>query len=165
MKFSSITSEFFDLYIEDSDEILHNKDENRPYLIIVKLEYKNIKHDFALPLRSNLANYTPKDQFFSLPPSRTTKKNKVHGIHYIKMFPVINKYLKKFHYDKDNFYSLIHKIVLKNKNRIINEAQKYLDDYETGVRIQYSSNIDRIFMAIYFSEVLEEVAVAVDMAE
>jgi len=160
MKFSSIKDEFFGLYITDDDEVLHNKNEKRPYLIIITLKYKNCRHDFALPLRSNLANYTPKEQYFALPPSRTTMKNKVHGIHYIKMFPVVNKYLKKFHYDKDNFYTLIHKIVIKNKDRIINEAQKYLENYETGERVQYASKIDKIFAAIYSKETIEEVAVS-----
>lgn len=159
MKFSSITNEFFDLYTQDGDEVLHNKDEKRPYLIIVKLDYKGSRHDFALPLRSNLANYTPKEQYFPLPPSRTTQKNKIHGIHYIKMFPVDNKFLKKFHYDKDKFYFLIYNIVVKNKDRIIDEAQKYLNNYSKGNRIEYATKIENIFMRMYMSEVIQEVAV------
>lgn len=160
MRFSSISDEFFDLYVGEEDEVLYNKEGRRPYVIIVKLKYKGYKHDFALPFRSNLPSYTPNEQYFSLPPTKKTKKNHIHAIHYIKMIPIVKKYLRKYHTDKDDFSKLIEKLVTKNQDRIINEAQKYLDNYSSGIRLEYGSNIDKIFMTIYSPEVLEEVAPA-----
>lgn len=158
MRFSSISPDFFKLCSFDP-EVLHK--EGRPYLIILKLNYNNSKQDFAIPFRSNIANYIPKDQYYSLPPRFSTKKNKIHGLHYIKMFPVHKKYLQKFHVDKDVYYQKIMGIIQKNKKQIIKEAQAYLDNYQNGIIVNYSTQIAYIYQAIHdpsFVITMQEVA-------
>lgn len=159
MKFSSVSDDFFGLCSFDK-ELLYNENEKRPYLIILRLKYRGTKHDFAILFRSNISNYIPKNQYFSLPPRHTTKKEKIHGLHYIKMFPITKKYLIKFNKDKDRYYQLLDSIINKNIKQIIQEAQDHLINYENGVRLDYSTNIDRIYCALYGLNSLEEVAVA-----
>ena len=106
-----------------------------------------------------MSNYIPKEQYFSLPPRYTTKKEKIHGLHYIKMFPITKKYLVKFNKDADKYYQLLDKIINKNLKQIIQEAQNYLASYEIGNRENYSTNIDEIFRALYSEDLVNEVAI------
>lgn len=157
MKFSSISDEFFKLCYFDR-ELMHNKDEKRPYLIIVKLKYNGHKQDFAIPFRSNISNYIPKDQYFSLPPRFSTNKNKIHGLHYLKMFPVNKQYLEKYNIENDKYFQMVYNIIIKNKKIIIQEAQDYLDKYQLGTVYKYSTNIYSIYNTLY-NTALSEVAV------
>lgn len=95
MDFKTIKDEFFERFSFDS-QLLHNKDGKRPYLVILELKYSDDLHKFAIPFRSNIPNYINKSLYCSLPPRKTTKSEHVHGLHFIKMFPVKNKYLKPF---------------------------------------------------------------------
>lgn len=80
-----------------------SKDENYcPFLIILKLKYKGKKYKFALPLRSNIGN-APKETYFPLPNRKSTRTNRKHGLHYIKMFPIDSKYSRKYYFD-DTIY-------------------------------------------------------------
>jgi len=160
LKFSSISDDFFHLFNYDK-ELLFNKNGRRPYLIIIKLKYKNKKHDFAIPLRSNIANYIPKEQYFSLPPRAKTKNNKIHGLHYIKMFPIKKEFLQKFHIDKDNYYKIIINLITRNKKQIVSKAQDYLTEYELGNKNKYSPDIDKM-LSIINSQSLQEVATTKD---
>lgn len=85
MKLVSINSALFEKYKEDP-EILTKS--GRPYVLVIRLKYKGAKHDFAVPIRSNIPAAAPKNQYFALPPKPTTRPKNRHGIHYIKMFPV-----------------------------------------------------------------------------
>ncbi|MBR2216225.1 MAG: hypothetical protein IJ849_10805 [Selenomonadaceae bacterium] len=67
------------------------QDDGRPCLLLISMKYKGIKHDFAVPLRSNIPAATPKNQYFPLPNRRTTRDNRHHGLHFAKMFPVAKK--------------------------------------------------------------------------
>ena len=73
-------------------ELLFNKG-GRPCVLIMRLKYKGENHQFVVPLRSNIPSNVTKDQYFSLPPNSTTKAGNRHGVHYIKLFPIDNKYL------------------------------------------------------------------------
>ena len=86
MRISSISDSFFELCSFDK-ELLHNIN-RRPHLVILKLIYKYKRQDFAIPFRSNIPNYVPKDQYFFLPPRPTNRQYRIHGLHYIKMFPI-----------------------------------------------------------------------------
>lgn len=147
MKFTSIKEEFFRLCSFDN-ELLHNQKEKRPYLLIIKLKYKQQNYDFAIPFRSNISNYIPKEQYFSLPPRFTTNQNKIHGLHYIKMFPIQKQYLKQYVINKDSYHDLIKDIINKNIKQIIQESQKYINDYECGIKVEYATNIEGIFEAL-----------------
>lgn len=63
----------------------------RPCVLIIRLKYKGVNRSFAVPLRSNISAHTPKDQYFALPTRSSTRAGNHHGLHYIKMFPVIKK--------------------------------------------------------------------------
>ena len=74
-------------------EVLHNKG-GRPYVIIMKLNYKGTLQNFAIPLRSNISVSAPRYTFFSLPKRSTTKDYHVHELHYIKLVPIDNRFLE-----------------------------------------------------------------------
>lgn len=156
MKFASIDDRFFQLFSPFDPELLHDK--SRPYLIILKLRYDKGRHDFALPFRSNISETTPKSQFYPLPPRKTTGKHRRHGLHFIKMFPIKNEYLEKYHTENDPYYIKIHQIINRNKKEIIQRAQEYLDNYQSGTRENYCTNIHDLFLAINGQQEVKEVA-------
>lgn len=114
----------------------------RPCVLIIKLNYKGKKYDFAVPLRSNISPATPKWQYFPLPPRSTTKPKYRHGIHYIKMFPIDRKDVLRYRYEGNASATRIKKIIDKNEKEIIRSCQKYLNRYEAGIRPDYSTDID-----------------------
>ena len=116
----------------------------RPCLIIVKAEYKGKKYDFAVPFRSNISNSTPKSDYFSLPPRRTTKPNHAHGLHYAKMFPITSKYFLKYNMGGDVREELVLAIVEKRIKEISDAVQQYLHNYEMGVYMNYHVDIDNV---------------------
>lgn len=67
-----------------------------PSVLIVRLKYKGNFHKFVVPLRSNISPTTPKNQYMSLPPNSKTKPHHSHGIHYIKIFPITDKYVQSY---------------------------------------------------------------------
>ncbi|MBK1809131.1 hypothetical protein JHL18_00515 [Clostridium sp. YIM B02505] len=156
IKICSIMQSFYDKF-DDSVEL--EKNEKRPCLIIIQLLYKGIKYDFAIPFRSNINGGAKRDEYFPLPPRKTTKKGKKHGLHYIKMFPISKQYIKKYYSENDENKNDITKIE-KNLKQIVNEAQKYLEDYETGIRYNFCVDIDTIINEIYKEEVETQQEVA-----
>ena len=82
-------------------ELLVNK-KGRPCVLVVKLRYKGKNRKFVVPLRSNIAQNTPKEQYFALPPNSSTKDGNRHGVHYIKMFPIDDKYIQKYISEYEN---------------------------------------------------------------
>ena len=116
----------------------------RPCALIIHLKYKGHRYDFAVPLRSNISPSTPKSQYFPLPPRKTTKPKHRHGVHYIKMFPVKRNILKYYRTTGNAEASLIKTILTQHEKQIIQECQKYLIDYEKGIRSPYSTNIDKL---------------------
>lgn len=157
MKLTSISDRFFETFCPLDPEIL-DKDNNRPYLIILRLKYKGNRHDFAIPFRSIIANYIPRDQYFPLPLRPTTRSNRIHGLHYIKMFPIKKSFLEKFHTKGDPYYTTISDIIKRNLNDIIGQAQAYLDRYESGQRISMGTNIELIYSALNPVVTVPEVA-------
>lgn len=109
---------------------------------MIRLTYKGQKHDFAVPLRSNIPAAAPKDQYFALPPRPSTRPGNRHGIHYIKMFPVTKKYQIRYRTEGNGFAQLIQSIIDKNTKKIVNACQAYLDRYAYGQRQLYATDID-----------------------
>ena len=140
MKFVTISKECAKLYAEDP-QMLH-KGMKRPHLLVLDLNYKGELRRFAVPLRSNIPPAAPKKQYFPLPPRATTKKGYRHGIHYIKMFPILKKHQVKFRVDKGSPYEMYQAIIDKNKVRIVRECQNYLLEYENGNKPKFSVDID-----------------------
>ncbi|MCR5507310.1 MAG: hypothetical protein K6F34_01350 [Lachnospiraceae bacterium] len=140
MRLVTIDKSYIKKYSVDS-EMLQKAE--RPCALIIQMTFRGHRYDFAIPLRSNICASAPKEQYFPLPPRRTTKDKKRHGLHYIKMFPVKRQWLRKFH--TDTFYSaLIKGIIDKNEKIIIAECKTYLRNYENGMKPSYSTDLDML---------------------
>lgn len=57
------------------------------------------------------------------------------------MFPIDRTKAQKFNTDK-MFYSIIKAIIDKNEKLIVSSCQKYLKDYESGIKPPFSTDID-----------------------
>lgn len=124
-------------------ELMFNKN-GRPCILIMKLKYKGVNHKFAVPLRSNITADVPKEQYFALPPNSVTRKGNRHGVHYIKMFPIDNKYLQKYRIGNNTYLLQVKSILDKNEKQIINSCQEYLTKYEQGLGSPMTPDIDGI---------------------
>jgi hypothetical protein len=114
----------------------------RPCVLVIRLMYKGKSRSFAVPLRSNISASTPKDQYFALPTRSTTRPMNHHGLHYIKMFPVTKKFLIRYRIEGSAFATTVQSVIDKNEKRIVTDCQKYLDEYEAGHRVPFSTDID-----------------------
>lgn len=123
-------------------ELLYNED-GRPSVLIVKLKYKDKYHKFVVPLRSNISPTTPKKQYMSLPPNSKTKPHHSHGIHYIKLFPITDKYVQSY-LISDPFDIMIKQIIDDNEKDIIRACQDYLTQCENGNKHFMTPDIDGI---------------------
>lgn len=139
MKLVTIHHDLLIKYSSDP-EILQKS--TRPYVLVIRLKYKNINYTFAVPLRSNIPASAPKDQYFALPPRPQTRPKNHHGLHYIKMFPVTKQYLIRYRTEGNSFATLIHTIIDKNSKQIVDECQQYLDSYSRGIKPLYATHID-----------------------
>ena len=133
----------YGLYKFENELIPNNESgSHRPYVIVVKLKYNGILYDFAIPFRSNIAGHRKSDEYFALPPRKETKAYNVHGLHFIKMFPVKKEYFVKYNYPMDNPQALITlNFIKKNIKRLVNEAQNYLIKFADGYRPEFCVNI------------------------
>lgn len=143
MQLVKVSNQFYvDCKAHGTDkELLSNKN-GRPCVLIVQLKYKGRRRKFVVPLRSNITSNIPKNQYFPLPPNAVTKKENRHGVHYIKLFPVENKYIQKFRYENDDFLMQVKRILDKNEKKIISACQNYLVEYENGQGNFMSPDID-----------------------
>ena len=114
----------------------------RPCALLIRLKYKGKRYDFAVPFRSNISPASPKTEYFPLPPRAKTKPMHRHGLHYIKMFPVRRAWTIPYH-TANNPEAMLYKSILNaNEKRVLAECQKYLIDYENGIRSAYSTDLD-----------------------
>lgn len=142
MKFITVSQKYFDL-CGDDPEILF-RENRRPHLLVLSLQYKGATRRFAIPLRSNIPANAPKEQYFALPPRPSTRPGNHHGLHYIKMFPITKEYQEKFWVGEKSSYLLFQEIISKNDKEIVDACQQYLDNYAAGIHPKYSVNIDRV---------------------
>ena len=139
MKLVTINNALLLKYNGDS-EILQKS--TRPYVLVIRLKYKGLNYDFAVPIRSNIPASAPKNQYFALPPRPQTRPKNRHGLHYIKMFPLTKQYLVRYRTEGNNFAMLIQTLIDKNSKQIVDECQRYLDLYSQGIKPDYSTDID-----------------------
>ena len=139
MRIVTINTKLYKKY-KDDKELLHNA--KRPCVVVIRLKYKGHNYDFAVPIRSNIPAAAPKEQYFPLPPRPTTRPKNRHGLHYIKMFPITKQYLLEYHTKGNISATLMKSIIDKNTKAIVNDCQKYLDNYAEGKRPKYSTDID-----------------------
>ena len=90
MRLVKISDSFFNECKKHSvhKELLFNED-GRPSVLLISLKYKEQYRKFVVPMRSN-------NQYLPLPPNSKTKLHHSHGIHYIKIFPIIDKYVQTY---------------------------------------------------------------------
>ena len=77
------------------------------------------------------------------------------------MFPIEKRFLEKFNIQGNKYYEKILNITSKNLNTIIEQAQKYLDNYQNGIKVSYGTNIYRIYLTINGIESDYEVAATI----
>ena len=146
MKLVTIRADLLSLYEKDK-EVLRKT--GRPYVVVLRLKYKERNYDFAVPIRSNIPAAAPKEQYFALPPRPTTRPRNRHGLHYIKMFPITKEYQVRYRTDGNAFAMLIQQILDKNTKQIVLECQQYLDDYAAGKHPQFSTDIDFLLSVLH----------------
>ena len=144
MKLVKISNKFFNECKKNNihKELMFNED-GRPSVIIAKLKYKGHYHKFVIPLRSNISPRTPKNQYFPLPPNPKTKPHHSHGIHYIKLFPIDDRYVQSY-LISERFDLLVKKIIDNNETAIIEACQDYLIQCEAGNKHFMTPDIDGI---------------------
>ena len=72
-----------------------------------------------------------------------------HGIHYIKLFPVIDKYVQKYLIEGNTYWALIQKIVNDKEDVIVRACQEYLEQCEKTGKHPMTPDIDGILSWIY----------------
>ena len=152
MKLVTIRADLLSLYEKDK-EVLQKA--GRPYVVVLRLKYKEQNYDFVVPIRSNIPAAAPKEQYFALPPRPTTRPRNRHGLHYIKMFPITKEYQVRYRTDGNEFARLIQQILDKNTKQIVLECQQYLDDYAAGKHPQFSTDID-FLLSVLHSQNIDE---------
>lgn len=123
--------------------------ENRPCVLILRLNYKDSVYNFAVPVRSNIPAASPKNEYFPLPTRYTTKDRNRHGLHYIKMFPVDKPYYDKYRTENNIAASLMKATIEDNGRRIVNECQNYLNRYSAGNRPIFATDLDLLLCLLY----------------
>ena len=146
MRIVSVSQDFLDVCAPVDSELLLKR--GRPCVVVLRLQYKGKRYDFAVPMRSNIAPNVPKNQYFPLPPRPSTKTYHRHGLHYIKMFPISKNYQEKFRVEGNLYYENLARIIEKEKKRIIGECQEYLTNYEQYGKPRYAVDIDVIIKTL-----------------
>ena len=146
MKLVTIRTDLLELYEQDKEVL---KKSGRPYVVVLRLKYKEQNYDFAVPVRSNIPAAAPKEQYFALPPRPTTRPGNRHGLHYIKMFPITKDYQVRYRTEGNKFATLVQQIVDRNTKQIVSDCQHYLDDYAAGYRPPFSTDIDFLLSLLY----------------
>ncbi len=146
MKLVTINPKLLEKYQSDPEVLTKS---GRPYVMVIHLIYKGKKYDFAVPIRSNIPAAAPKEQYFALPPRPTTRPKNRHGIHYIKMFPVTKEYLIRYRTEGNVFAQLIQSIIDKNTKKIVDACQAYLDQYASGQKPQFATDIDYLLTKLF----------------
>lgn len=142
MKFVTISQSFYNLCADEPEMLF--RENRRPHLLVLSLQYKGRTCNFAVPFRSNIPATAPRNQYYSLPPRSATRRGNHHGLHYIKMFPITASYQEKFYVDSESPYALYQRIIDANKKTIVDDCQRYLNNYAAGNHPRYSVDIDKI---------------------
>ena len=141
-KIITIKKELLKLFSFDKE--MKIKDD-RPHLVVIKLNYKNNTQEFAIPIVSNVKRNV---RFkYKLPKRPSTKKGYVHAIHYEKMIPIEKTYYGYGY----SINKTILKFIKNNFSDIYQKAQDYLYFYEKNKSdkniikdIKFSTDIDEM---------------------
>lgn len=159
MKLVKVSKNFYELLkIHKLDDQLMYNEQGRPCVLLVKLKYNDTMYDFVAPLRSNISSKAAKWEYFSLPPNSKTREHNRHGIHYIKLFPIVKEYIDLYKIKNDIYFDKIIKRIQKNEKQIITSCQDYLDNYSKDNKHPFTPNIDAILNLLYNVETNSEAA-------
>ena len=78
MRLITLNEKYLKKYSADKEMLQKSR---RPCALVVQMTFRGHRYDFAIPIRSNISGSAPKDQYFPLPPRKTTKDRKRHGLH------------------------------------------------------------------------------------
>ena len=124
-------------------EIMFNE-KGRPCVLLIQMKYKGDMHKFVVPLRSNISATTPEWQYCKIPPNKTTRTGNKAGVHYIKLFPISDKYIDKFNVGADPHMVLVKSILDKKETEIVQACKDYLEQIEQGNKHSMTPDIDGI---------------------
>lgn len=149
MRLVTIKANFFNIFDFPTEMVHKDNGNDRPFLLILSLNYRGNKQSFAIPFRSNIqSNSGTRGTYFPLPTRHSTKIHHAHGLHYIKMFPIEMEYCNKYVIPNKPYDQMLVTFVKKNLKKIIKGAQAYLTDYENGTRHAYGTDIDQLLTAL-----------------
>lgn len=145
MKLVKVKSEYYDmLRIKNADQEIMANELGRPCVLLIDMLYKNKKRKFVIPLRSNISPTVPKEQYLSLPPNPNTKAHYHHGVHYIKLFPIVNTYIDHYNIENNRYLMMIKKILDRKEAEIVSACKAYLKECENGNKHPMTPSIDNI---------------------
>jgi len=170
LRIVSVDDKFFkdnDLYNLDNELIPNTENNhNRPYVIVLKLKFRDKYQDFAIPFRSNIAGHRDKFEYFALPPRKETKPKNIHGLHFIKMLPIDSAYFIKYNYPTDSSSATLTKqYIQKNLAKLVIEAQNYINKFEGGCRPSLCVDIGKIYDSIHKNKLLEKATTTIQIVE
>lgn len=65
-------------------------------------------------------------------------------MHYIKMFPIDDKYIQKYRIEDNPYMQQVKAILDKNEKEIVSSCQKYISEYENGKKNRMTPEFDDI---------------------
>lgn len=151
MRIVKVSRSFFnDCIAHGTDGELLFNEQGRPCVLIVALMYRGKQHEFIVPMRSNISGTTPEEQYFPLPTTSHTRPGRKHGIHYIKLFPITNKYVQRYRLNtEDKYWRATQAIIDSHEKEIVDACQNILNEYDAGNRHPMTPDIDGILTWLY----------------
>lgn len=131
MQLVKVTQAFFDAcekHGANANRQLLISEVGRPCVLVLSLKYQGKKRKFIVPIKSNIKASEDKKNYFPLPPNNRTKPGCHHGVFYIKLFPISDKYINPYYYNKDEFLVGVKKRIDENEKEIVTACQNYLNN-------------------------------------
>ncbi|MBO5353892.1 MAG: hypothetical protein J6J44_14390 [Lachnospiraceae bacterium] len=147
MELVKVTPEFYELcekYGANKNRQLLVSEAGRPCVLVVSLVYCGKKRKFVVPMKSNIKSSEDKKNYFALPPNSRTQRGCRHGVFYIKLFPISERYINPYYYSNNTYLCKIKKKIDENEKIIVNACQNYLERYANGKGMNYTPDIDKI---------------------
>ena len=145
MKLVKVKPEYYKLLkTKQVDREIMENETGRPCVLLVDLIYKGRKREFVVPLRSNISPTATKQQYLPLPPNSHTKPHHHHGVHYVKLFPIVNTYIDRYKISDNSFLVMLKNILDKKESEIISACKYYLKEYGNGNKHPMTPQIDQI---------------------
>lgn len=154
MRLVKVKPEYYELLkLKQANQEIMENEYGRPCVLLIDMVYRGKKRKFVVPLRSNISPTAPKEQYLALPPNPHTKPHHHHGVHYVKLFPIIETYIDRYHIKNNSYLLMIKKILDRKEAEIISACTAYLKACENGNRHSMTPLIDHII------DILDDMAI------